>query len=95
MAAIKLDAVTAGLDDKAKHALLVIAARCPDRYTYTVTRSLPALARDMGVSDRTALRAILRLERKGYIQVTHKVGTTSTLLTRYPCQVVQGLPVTL
>lgn len=72
MTAIRLD-----LDGADKLALLVLAARA-GRDVWTVTRSVPALAADMGVSERTARRAVAALRRKGYLQVSHTVGITST-----------------
>ena len=61
----------------ARLALVVLACRA-DRYSGTVTRSLPTLAADMGVHESTALRAVATLRKRGYLQVTHKQGISST-----------------
>ena len=72
MAALRLEVAPAD-----KLALLVLAARA-GRDQWTLTRSLAALAEDMGVSRATAKRAVHDLCRKGYLQVSHSVGISST-----------------
>lgn len=62
-----------------KHLLLVLAARAP-RGGWEVTRSVAALAADMGAGARSVERATHDLRRRGpaYLQVVHRVGETST-----------------
>jgi hypothetical protein len=88
MAAIKLE----GLDRASKHALLVIACRA-DRHTGALTRSLPALAADMGASEITVWRAVARLKRRGYLQVVHRAGDMSTYKLGTPVNMTRGTPV--
>ena len=90
MAAIRLDDVP-GAD---KLALLVLAARA-GRDVWSVTRSLPALAGDMGVSEATAQRAVARLRRRGYLQVVHRLGTTSTYTLGPPLKMTGVTPVNM
>ena len=76
-------------------ALVMLACRA-DRYSGVVTRSLSALADDMGASTSTAKRAVHTLARRGYVQVTHTVGITSTyqLTTGVTVTRVTGVTVT-
>lgn len=89
MAALRLD-----LDHADKVALLVVACRA-DRYTGEVTRSVPALAADSGLSERTLYRALGRLTRRGYLQVSHRLGMTSTYRLGTPVTVAVGTGVTV
>ena len=86
MTAIRLD-----LDGADKLALLVLAARA-GRDVWTVTRSLPALAADMGVSERTARRAVAALRRKGLSTGIAHRGDNQHLSNGNPGQYDRGNP---
>ena len=74
-----------------KLALLVVACRA-ERGSIAITRSLPALAADMGVSERTASRAIQNVAVRGYLQIAHRLGTTRTYTLGTPVNLTGVTP---
>ena len=94
MAVLRLE-----LPEQEKHALTVLAARAP-RGGWALTRSVPAIAADMGCHEATARRALHALCARPadegylpggpYLQVVHGVGISSTYTLQGGCR-VQGV----
>jgi hypothetical protein len=94
MAVLRLE-----LPEQEKHALTVLAARAP-RGGWALTRSVPAIAADMGCHEATARRALHALcarpgdagylEGGPYLQVVHGVGISGTYTLQGGCR-VQGV----
>jgi Helix-turn-helix domain len=72
-------------------ARLAVCALCENMGGRRCYVSVPMLAARMGVSERTAYRALVEIEREGFVVVERRAGVTNLSSARcHPLHVSQG-----